>query len=417
MATTSDVVVIGGGVAGLSTAMQLAKRGRSVVVLERERIGNGSTGRAAGLVGQLRGTAEQTRMLMESVRIAQELAAETGRNIYIQTGSLRLAATAERAREIAALVIMGKSIGFQIDHLPIADVQEQWPAMKSDDLLDACFCPTDGSLQPSELVAAYMQVGRQLGVRYFERSRVEEVLFQGDRVSGVKTEQHEFHAPLLVNAAGPWSYLLADLVDAPLPATAVTHYRFTTPPDPNHPIDPRAPAIRDRHCRIYARPEQGGLIVGMYGEETTVCDMRLLPVDFDMSAMRMPDQEERVARLIEAAQRRFPWINERTPMRITPGIMTFTPDGHPLCGRLPIAEGLYHCTGFCGHGIAQSPMIGVIMAELIVDGVSSVDLPAIAADRYFDVPGFQSRTEIEPRCREMYAGYYGQVEGHGVRGG
>ena len=110
-----DVVVIGAGVAGLSTAMQLAMRGTRVVVLEREQIGNGSTGRAAGLLGQLRGTAEHTRMLMQGVEIVRRLEEQAEVEIFVQTGSLRIAETPERAEEIRDLVQMGKSIGFDID--------------------------------------------------------------------------------------------------------------------------------------------------------------------------------------------------------------------------------------------------------------------------------------------------------------
>ena len=112
MQTSFDVIVIGAGVAGLSTAMQLAKRGQSVVVLEREQLGNGSTGRAAGLLGQLRGTAESTRMLMDGVEIVLDLEKQADVECYVQTGSLRIAETPERAQEIADLVAMGKSIGF-----------------------------------------------------------------------------------------------------------------------------------------------------------------------------------------------------------------------------------------------------------------------------------------------------------------
>ena len=119
---TADVIVIGGGVAGLSTAMQLAGRGASVIVLERERLGNGSTGRAAGLLGQLRGTAEATRMLMDGVTIVRDLEQQADVEIFVQTGSLRVAETSDRAGEIVDLVRMGKSIGFDIEHLPIDEV-------------------------------------------------------------------------------------------------------------------------------------------------------------------------------------------------------------------------------------------------------------------------------------------------------
>ena len=98
-------------------------------------------------------------------------------------------------------------------------------------------------------------------------------------------------------------------------------------------------------------------------------------------------------------------------MRMTAGIMTFTPDGKPFCGKLPAVDGFYHCAGFSGHGIVQSPTIGVIMAQLILDGRSTYDVAAIEADRYFDVPGFQVRDDIKQKCYEMHAGYYGRLEG------
>ena len=186
-AQTADVIIIGGGVAGLSTAMQLAGRGASVQILERERLGNGSTGRAAGLLGQLRGNAEHTRMLIDGVAIVRELEQLAGVEIFVQTGSLRIAETPERAAEIASLVEMGKSIGFDIDHMPIDEVARHMPYMRTDDLVDACYCPTDGHLQPAELVSAYIKVGKERGVRYKTNTPVTEILLESGRVRGVRT--------------------------------------------------------------------------------------------------------------------------------------------------------------------------------------------------------------------------------------
>ena len=146
----------------------------------------------------------------------------------------------------------------------------------------------------------------------------------------------------------------------------------------------------------------------------TICcgfTLQFLPVDFDMSAMKARLDDIHVATLIHSAQQRFPWINGRTPMTVTTGIMTFTPDGKPFCGKTPNIEGLYHCAGFCGHGIVQSPTIGVIMSDLIRNGETEYDVEAIEADRYFDIPGFQDRVEIKAKCYEMHSGYYGRLEG------
>jgi glycine/D-amino acid oxidase-like deaminating enzyme len=407
---TADVIIIGGGVAGLSTAMQLAGRGASVQILERERLGNGSTGRAAGLLGQLRGNVEHTRMLIDGVAIVKELEQFAGIEIFVQTGSLRIAETSERAAEIAALVEMGKSIDFDIDHMPIDEVAQRLPYMRTDDLVDACYCPTDGHLQPAELVSAYVKIGKDRGVRYKTNTPVTEIILDGDRVRGVRTAEGEYHAPVVVNAGGPWSYLNAELAETVLPTAAIGHCYLTTRPDPAHPVHRLSPAVRNRNLRIYTRPESGGLIVGIYDEEPDLHDMRKLPVDFDMSRMKAARDSIQVARLLDAAHQRFPWIDERTPMTITTGIMTFTPDARPFCGKMPDIDGLFHCAGFSGHGIVQSPAIGLIMSQLILDGASSYDVKSIEADRYFDMPGYLQRTDIEAKCVSMAGNYYGKIE-------
>ncbi|MBI2928108.1 MAG: FAD-binding oxidoreductase [Verrucomicrobia bacterium] len=408
---TSDALIIGAGVAGLSTAMQLAMRGQKVIVLERDGIGGGSTSRAAGLLGQLRGTAEHTRMLIDAVQIVKELETRAGVEIFVQTGSLRIAETPERVQEIKDLVEMGKAIGFNIDHLPIPEVARLLPYMKTDDLLNACYCPTDGHLQPAELASAYLKVGRSLGVRYHTQCPVQGILTAGGRATGVRTPLGEFHAPVIVNAAGPWTYLVAGLAQASIPTAAIGHYYLTTRPDPKIPIDRLSPAIRNRHHRIYTRPESGGLIVGIYEAEPVEYDMEKLPPDFDMSAMKAARDSLNVALLIDAAHQRFPWLTERTPMTITTGIMTFTPDGKSLCGRLPDLDGFYHCSCCSGHGIMQSPIIGKVMADLILDGRTNYDIDFIRADRFLDLPGYQERADIKAKCYAMYASYYGRVEG------
>ena len=139
--------------------------------------------------------------------------------------------------------------------------------------------------------------------------------------------------------------------------------------------------------------------------------MKSLPQNFDMSTMKASNYVEHVATLVEHANKRFPWINKHTPMEVTTGILTFSPDGLPFCGQLPDYKGLFYATGFSGHGIAQSPAIGLIMSELILDGKSPYCIASIDADRYWDMPGFQDRKEIQQRCYEMQGSYYGRLEG------
>lgn len=406
---SADTIIIGGGVAGASTAMQLALRGQRVVVLERQMLGAGSTGRAAGLLGQLRSTHAATAMLVRGLEIVKDLERRTGGHIFVQTGSLRVAQTPDRAAEIREHVELGRDAGLAVEHIDTARVRELLPYMRSDDLLDACYCPTDGHLQPAELLAGYVQVAREHGAQFKLNLPVERILTVNGKVAGVRAGGDDYTAPVVVNATGPWSYLVAETAGASLPTAAIGHYYLTTAPLAEHPVNRHSPAVRDRENRVYSRPEAGGLLVGMYESEPVEYDMEKLPADFEMSQMKAARDHYNVALLIHQAQQRFPFIHERTPLTITTGIMTFTPDGKPFCGQHPDIQGLYHCAGFSGHGIVQSPAIGLIMSQLILDGRSEFDIDEIEADRYFDVPELRLRPTVKQRCYQTYANYYGAV--------
>jgi len=405
-----DGIIIGGGVAGLSTAMQLARRGKRVAVLERQRLGSGSTSKAAGLLGQLRGTAAQTRFQMDALAIIRELEQQTGLELFVPSGSLRIAETPERVEELRLVSALGRELGLEVREPSIEEVARLVPYMRTDDLVYACHFPTDGFVMPAELASAYVKVGRTLRVVYEIGCHVEEILLEGRQATGVRTTRGDFHAPVVVNAAGPWCYLLPEAVGGRVTTAAVAHYNLITRPIDQRPIERLCPVVRDRHHRIYARPESGGLLVGMYEEDPVVYQMGKLPADFDMQALKAGRDEVNVAELIYLAGQRFPWINERTPMTMVKGLMSFTPDSQPLCGPMPDFEGLYHCCGMSGRGIVQSPTVGVIMAELIVEGTSRYDVASVTADRFFDDPGFRERPAIEERCRQMYARIYGGLE-------
>ncbi len=389
--------------------MQLGLRGLRVRVFERGMLGSGSTGRAAGLLGQLRSTRAATAMLRDGIGVVKDLEHRTGKQIFIQTGSLRVAQTEARAQEIRDHIQLGQEVQLPIERLSQAEVSRLLPYMRTDDLLETCYCPTDGHLQPAELLAAFVEIARLHQVEFQTNAPVERVRVEADRVRGVVVGGVDYSAPVVVNCTGPWSYLMAERAETRLPTAAIGHYYLTTSPLPDVAVDRLSPGVRDRENRIYSRPEAGGLLVGMYEAEPVEYDMERLPADFEMSQMRARRDEYNVAVLIDAAQRRFPFINERTPMSITTGIMTFTPDGQPCCGPSRQVQGLFHCAGFCGHGIVQSPTIGVLMADLITGGQTRYDIEQIEADRFFDLPELADRRRVKERCRNSYANYYGKV--------
>jgi 4-methylaminobutanoate oxidase (formaldehyde-forming) len=401
-----DVIIIGGGASGCSTAMQLSLQGRSVLVLDKAQFGSGSTGQAAGLGAQLRSNPSETRLLMEGIEVVGEMERKLNEKIFTRTGSLHVAATEDRAGELRNFVESGKTIGFDIDLVDREFAKSRLPCMRTDDLIEFCYCPTDGHFAPSELLNGYIRIARDAGATFLSQTRVEDIMMSGGRVKGVQTAGASFFAPVVVNAAGPWSYLVAELTQTPMATATLGHYYLVTEPVPGVQISPTDAAIRDRANRIYSRPEMGGLLVGSYEQEPVEYSMEALPEDFQMSEIRIKRDNLNVALLIEAASQRFPFINERTPMSVTTGIMTFTPDGHALCGPVHDVEGLYYCTGFNGRGVFQSTSVGFLLADIICKGRSRYQMGHLDADRFSGEPWLGDRESIRTRCCDRYANHY-----------
>ena len=401
-----DVIIIGGGASGCSTAMQLSLQGRSVLVLDKAQFGSGSTGQAAGLGAQLRSNPSETRLLMEGIEVVGEMERKLNEKIFTRTGSLHVAATEDRAGELRDFVELGKTIGFDIDLVDREFARNRLPCMRTDDLIEFCYCPTDGHFAPNELLNGYIRIARDAGATFLSQTRVEDIMMSGGRVKGVQTAGASFFAPVVVNAAGPWSYLVAELTQTPMATATLGHYYLVTEPVPGVQISPTDAAIRDRANRIYSRPEMGGLLVGSYEQEPVEYSMEALPEDFQMSEIRIQRDNLNVALLIEAASQRFPFINERTPMSVTTGIMTFTPDGHALCGPVHDVEGLYYCTGFNGRGVFQSTSVGFLLADIICKGRSRYQMGHLDADRFSGEPWLGDRESIRTRCCDRYANHY-----------
>ena len=401
-----DVIIIGGGASGCSTAMQLSLQGRSVLVLDKAQFGSGSTGQAAGLGGQLRSNPSETRLLMEGIEVVRQMERKLNEKIFTKTGSLHVAATEDRALELRDFVESGKAIGFEIELVDREFAKSRLPCMQADDLIEFCYCPTDGHFAPSELLNGYIRIARDAGATLLPKTPVEDILMVGGRVKGVQTADGSFFAPVVVNAAGPWSYLVAELTQTPMATATLGHYYLVTEPIPGVQISPTDAAIRDRANRIYSRPEMEGLLVGSYEQEPVEYSMEALPADFQMSEIRIQRDNLNVALLIEAASQRFPFINERTPMSVTTGIMTFTPDGHALCGKVHDVDGLYHCTGFNGRGVFQSTSVGLLMANLICQGRSHYQMEHLDVNRFSGVSWLGDRESIRTRCRDRYANHY-----------
>jgi glycine/D-amino acid oxidase-like deaminating enzyme len=263
-------------------------------------------------------------------------------------------------------------------------------------------------LEAPDLAQAYLAAGRQRGVTYLENAPVESVRIANGRAQGVNAAGTEYDAPIVINAAGPWAHLVAGQVQQDLPTAGIAHYYFTTKPEANIAIDATGASFRDRENRIYGRPCNGGIRIGIYEAVPEHIDMATLPAQFQMNTVTADTTHPTIRALLAAATDRFPSITDSTPMEIRGGIMAFTPDGGPLLGSLDGLAGFYHCAGFCGHGVSQSAAVGPLVADLIQHGACNYDLDQLAADRFSDWPALHNRDAVIRSCISVYANYYGK---------
>jgi len=205
--TQAEIIVIGGGIVGASTAYHLAKFGaKDVLLLERKKLTSGSTFHAAGLVGQLRSSANITRLLKQSVEIYRTLEAETGQATgWKMNGGLRLACNAERMTEIRRQATTARSFGLDMHLLSPKEALALWPLMDISDLVGAAFLPTDGQANPSDITLSLAKGARQHGVRIVEDVEVTDLLLRDGRAAGVVTSQGSIACETIVICAGQWS--------------------------------------------------------------------------------------------------------------------------------------------------------------------------------------------------------------------
>ncbi|MEX2630403.1 MAG: FAD-dependent oxidoreductase [Tistlia sp.] len=377
---SAQVVVVGGGIVGCSTAYHLARAGvRDVLLLERHRLTSGTSFHAAGLVGQLRSSANITRLLKYSVELYGRLEAETGQATgFKQNGGLRLACNAERMTEIRRQATTAHSFGLEMHLLGPKEARELWPVMEVSDLVGAAYLPTDGQANPSDLTQALARGARQGGVRIVEGVTVTGVRVVRGRVAGLVTDAGEIACESLVNCAGQWAPEIGRLAGVSVPLSSMQHQYLVT--ERIEGVAPDLPTLRDPDGLIYFKEDVGGLVMGGYERRPLPWAEQGIPEGFVFSLLDW--NYEQFEPLMESALHRVPKLAEAGVRQFVNGPESFTPDGNFILGEAPGLRGFFVGAGFNAFGIAAAGGAGWALAEWVARGEAPMDLAAVDIRRF-----------------------------------
>ena len=368
---TADVVIIGGGVMGASTAYHLALKGcRNVVLLERESFfGMQATGRCAGGIRYQFGTEINVRLSLLSLPMLDRFEEELGQPVDLRYCGYLFLLTDEKDVEVFRQnVEMQHRLGVQTEWLEPTQIGEMAPLLNLEGVLAGAFHARDGLADPNGVTQGYASGARRLGARLLTDVEVTGIHVEGGRVRGVATTHGEVATPVVVNAAGPWAGVVGGMAGVDIPIVPVRRQIVVTDPLPA--IPPDFPFTIDFAQSLYFHREGPGILTGMSNPNQ--------PVSFDQSV----DQEWELAHL-EAAMQRLPILEQAGLASRWAGLYEVSPDAHPILGHISQVEGFYCIGGFSGHGFQHGPACGLLLAEEILDGKAhTLDITSLDLDRF-----------------------------------
>ena len=332
MKTTARVVVIGGGVVGVSTLYHLAKLGwADVVLIERKELTSGSTWHAAGLLPLFNLSYSVGKLHQYSVDFYPTLEAETGLNVgFSNVSNIRLATSPDRMDEYRYYAGVAKTIGVDVKWLTPEQVREVWPLAETDNILGAIQHPADGYIQPADLTQALAKGARQLGATIYRNTTVTDITQKANGEWVVTTDQGEITCEHVVSATGSFARQTGEMVGLDIPVVPVEHQYIVTE---QHPAImerkrqglPEMGVLRESDASWYMREEAGGLLLGPYEIGAPACYVKGPAANSEYELF--PDALDRLEPYILSAIARVPAFGEVGVKKVYNGAIAYTPDG------------------------------------------------------------------------------------------
>jgi sarcosine oxidase subunit beta len=369
MEKTADVVIVGGGVIGLSIAYHLAlKKAGKILLFEKGQLGEGSTSRCAGGIRTQFSTEINILFSLESMKVFKRFQEEFGVDPeFKQIGYLFLATTETEMAVFGENIKLQKRFGIPVELLSPDEIRSRWPYLRMDDILGGTFCSQDGYAGPSEVLSGFASGARRSGAKIYEGEEVIGILLCGGRIRGVRTRNEEISTPIVVNAGGPYAASLGAMAGLDIPVRPLRRQIFITAPF--HLTEQSVPLTIDFHRGWYFRQEVDGFLLSG-------------PLDKE-SSFNLNIDYEAMAEASENAMYRVPALEKARIARGWAGLYEISPDNHAILGKVPEVEGMILANGFSGHGFQHSPAVGRVISELIAEGkASTIEISPLSIERF-----------------------------------
>ncbi|QEG33408.1 NAD(P)/FAD-dependent oxidoreductase [Bythopirellula goksoeyrii] len=374
--SSATTVIVGGGVIGLSTAYQLARRdaGR-IILIEKGQLGSGASSRAAGIGTHLLWSETGVRARQLGFQLFREFSTEwDDYTFHDEHGCLNLVSPSEW-EATAELFEMYDQLGIPYQILDAKEIHYRWPTLCPPENYSGLYDLYGGYSEPDEYIAALLKRIRQLGVQVFEDEPVVDFLQDRNRLSGVMTSARTIEADNIISTVHIWSLPLLSKLELRFPMKAFVHQRYVSKPLP---IPWLAPPVNANSYLGYLRPAFGNRI--LMGVETPDREEHLPTADFEMNELstRLDIRDQAKSHLSQLAPvlKDVSWESESV------GLLSFSCDGEPILGPVRQMPGLFVATSFHSGGFSYNAVAGQLMAELVTEGVTSIDISAFTPDRF-----------------------------------
>ena len=418
--TKARAVIIGGGVIGCSLAYHLAKLGwKDVVLLERKQLTSGTTWHAAGLIAQLRATANMTKLAKYSQELYGNLEAEIGvATGFKRCGSITVALTKERREEIYRQAAMARAFGVDVEEISPAEVKAKYEHLNIDGVTGGVWLPLDGQGDPANIALALAKGARQMGAQVFEQTKAMGVTREGRRITSVQWENQNGESGAIdcenvINCGGMWGHEVGRMLSINVPLQACEHFYIVS-----EAIEglSQMPVLRVPDECAYYKEDAGKMLLGAFEPVSKPWAIEGIPVDFEFD--QLPEDFDHFEPILEKAVSRMPMLGSAGIHTFFNGPESFTPDDAYHLGLAPEMDNVWVAAGFNSVGIQSAGGAGQALAQWMEDGQKPFDLGDVDIGRMQPFQG--NKHYLFERSKEtlglLYADHFPYLQKKTARG-